>query len=279
MTTLPFKVAMTALAFALVILGCFTLFNNSAGPGALPAGNNTTVGFLNKTHPYLLFHDIGETPGYQNRDAAPWKGWERATLASANDAMAYDYSTRWAGDYVSVRAGQARDLALAYQITKNASYGAKAREALLNMEAGDAPDPQKSMAQLLGYCLAYDWVQPCLGPGDDLTIRDKLAKLADSAYKGLNDNNTRRDYIATVDYHLPWYPILGIAGVTLGDYTNPNHLALASTPKDWLRAGTDYLFVDDELHDYKKPLVAFQWDGAGKDLLGAYKMYYTDDFM
>ncbi len=274
------KLLAAALAIALLIAGGLFLYRQADGGGApLTGSNNSTIGFLNKSHPYLVFHDIEETPGYQNRGAAPWSGWESSVLRSADAALAYDYSKRWDNDYVSVRAGNARDLALAYHITKNERYAEKARQALLNMDEGKAPDPQKRMFQLLGYCLAYDWMQPYLSPADDLTARDKLATLADAAYNSLNGDNARRDYIATVDFHMQWYPIMGIAGVTLGDYKNPNGLPLRSMPEDWLRAGTDDLFVSDALHDYGKPLVSFQWDGAGKDLLGAYKMYYTDDFM
>jgi len=180
-----------------------------------------SITIRNAEHPFLLFHDINETPGYQHSDEDPWKTWEQRILRSANSSLDTDFSSRWEGDYVSVRAGKASDLALAYQITGNASYAGKAREALMNMGLGDSPDAQKNMSQLLGYCLAYDWVQPYLTRDDDEAIRDGLAILADKAYRGLNYDNTRRSLIKTVDYHMQWYPILGIAGVTLSDYTNP----------------------------------------------------------
>lgn len=248
--------------------------DNNTATAKVPFHNDT-----NTEHPFLLFHDIKETPGYQHGDSDPWKTWEQSVLNSANASLSTDFSSRWSGDYVSVRAGEASDLALAYQITGNASYAGKAREALLNMGLGDAPDAQKNMSQLLGYCLAYDWAQPYLSQGDDAAIRDGLALLADKAYLGLNYNNTRRSLIKTVDYHLQWYPIVGIAGVTLSDYTNPNNISLTSGPYEWQQAGTTDLFVNDSLHNYKKSLVSFQWDGEGNDLLGSYKMYYIDDLM
>ena len=71
---------------------------------------------------------------------------------------------------------------------------------------------------------------------------------------------------------------MGIAGVTLYDYTNPNGISLSSSPAEWRRVGTDYLFVNDQLHEYGKPLVAFEVDGEGKDTMGSYKAYYIDDF-
>ena len=73
--------------------------------------------------------------------------------------------------------------------------------------------------------------------------------------------------------------MVGIAAAALSDYTNPNHLALSSTPDDWLKAGTDYLFVDDKLHSYNRSLFSFGFDEAsGKHLNGAYKAYVIDDF-
>jgi hypothetical protein len=273
-----FKVALVSAALILLALLGFAVYDSFyAAPGVEATANAVNVSGMG--HPYLLFHDIAETQGYQGRSSSPWSEWEASVIKSANEALSRDYSKRWSDDYVSVRAGEARDLALAYQITKDTAYAVKAREALLSMDVGEAPDAQKNMSQLLGYCLAYDWVQPCLIDGDDGIIRDKLAKLADTAYRGLNKDNARRDYIATVDFHLPWYPIMGIAGATLSDYTNPGGLSLSSTPADWQKVGTDYLFVSDALHDYKKPLASFQWDDEGKDLLGAYKLYYTDEFM
>lgn len=269
---------MTVAAIILALLG-FTLIHPDKAVESPPVVKVPFHNAAYATHPFLLFHSITETPGYQHGDTDPWKTWERSVLDSANASLATDFSTRWAGDYVSVRAESTSDLALAYQITGNTTYADKAREALLNMGLGDAPDAQKNMTQLLGYCLAYDWVQPYLSAGDDMAIRDGLATIADRSYLGLNWNNTRRSLIRTVDYHMQWYPIMGIAGITLNDYTNPNNLSLSSGPYDWQRVGTTDLFVNDSLHDYKKSMVSFQWDGDGNDLLGAYKMYYMDDFM
>lgn len=266
-------VLLALLGFAIIHPDISAVIENMAAP-RVPFHNDT-----NTAHPFLLFHNIYETPGYQHTNVNPWKTWEQSVLDSADSSLATDFSTRWDGDYVSVRAGKASDLALAYQITGNTSYADKAREALLNMGIGSAPDPQKNMTQLLGYCLAYDWVQPYLSTGDDTAIRDELAMLADKAYLGLNYNNTRRSLIKAVDYHLQWYPIVGIAGVTLNDYANPNNLTLSSGPYEWQQAGTNDLFVNDTLHDYDQSLVSFQWDGQGNDMLGSYKMYYTDDFM
>ncbi len=62
------------------------------------------------------------------------------------------------------------------------------------------------------------------------------------------------------DYHGQAYPMMGIAGAALADYTNPNNLPLSSTPEDWHKVGTDYLFVDDKLHSYGRSLFSFGFD-------------------
>lgn len=285
MAILSPKIVILAVFVLLMVFLGLLVYNSLYGiPGVAPTNNNNSAASPvpavdHTSHPYLLFHNINETPGYQHVNSGPWPAWEKSILSSADSAKSTDFSARWSGDYVSVRAVDARDLALAYQITGDTSYAEKAKDALLNLDLGAAPDAQKNVTELLGYCLAYDWVQPYLSKSDDMTIRDKLATLADTSYKALNWDNTRRDYIETVDYQMQSYPVMGIVGVTLGDYTNPNHLPLSSMPADWQRVGTDYLFVSDALHDYNKSLVSFQWDPTGKDLLGSYKLYYTDDFM
>ena len=236
------------------------------------------------SHPFLLFNDISETPGYQYRTQTPWSTWQSSVISIAKQAKGKDFSTPWSGDvnWVSQRGYYAMNLALAYQITKDSSYSDKARQALMNLDVGVVPtSPSMMMPQafqsmsLMYYCLAYDWVQPTLDPASDAAIRDKLATLADTVYTQIR---AQPDYIDFVDWQGQSYPILGIAGVTLNDYTNPNDISLSSSPSDWVKCGTDYLFVNDPLHQYGKPLVAFEVDGEGKDTMGSYKAYYIDDF-
>lgn len=241
-------------------------------------------------HPFLLFHSISETPGYQHRASSPWKGWEADVIESANTALTRDFSdpawdVEWPADnWVSARGQYAMNLGLAYQITKNPSYASKARHALLYAGTGEVPAQPNSMIpeeyramSLMGYSLAYDWVQPTLDPASDRAIRDKLALLADSVYKSLNWNNTKRSYITFCDFQGQAYLTMGLAGTALCDYTNPNHLRLSSSPSDWVKAATDYYFVNDKLHDYGLPLLSFEADSSGKDMMGAYKVYYMDD--
>ena len=217
-----------------------------------PYGNNGSSALMpvalaasSTSHPFLIFNDISETPGYQYRTQAPWSTWQSSVISIAKQAKGKDFSSQWSGDvnWVSQRGYYAMNLALAYQITKDSSYSDKARQALLNLDVGVVPtSPPMMMPQafqsmsLMYYCLAYDWVQPTLDPSSDAVIRDKLATLADTVYTKIK---AQPDYIDFVDWQGQSYPTLGIAGVTLYDYTNPNNLSLSSGPDEWRRVGTD----------------------------------------
>ena len=233
-------------------------------------------------HPNLLFSDINEVPGYQFSSSEPWSSWNSVIIKSADASLSRDFSDPdWATyNRVSYRSGFASDLALAYQITNEQKYFDKARQALLNLDVGDVPYNMDKADSLRGYALAYDWIQPGLTSSDDNIIRDKLAILADSAYRDLNGDGTKKTYISFADHHGQAYPSVAIAGLALEDYTNPNNIALKSGPGDWTRAGTDYLFVHDELHTYGRSLLSFGFDEeSGKNLLASYKSYVIDDLL
>ncbi len=231
------------------------------------------------SHPYLLFDNINETIGYQHRTESPWKEWEQGLKSTANSSLSKNFSnSNWAVTMFN-RGQYAQDLGLAYQITKNPAYAIKAEEALLNMELGSDPYPINKPWALRGYALAYDWVQPHTSPENDTIIRDKLANLTDTVYKELNKNGADLKYVGGADYHGQAYPLVGIAGLALYSYTNPNNLSLVSAPSDWLKAGTDYLFIDDKLHYYNRSLLSFEYDDAGKHLSGAYKGYEIEEFV
>ncbi|WP_158301439.1 heparinase II/III family protein [Methanocella paludicola] len=219
-------------------------------------------------------------------------------MSSANTALSKDFTRPDWGTYdsyddgwISARGQYAMNLALAYQITKKTSYADKAKEALLNIDIARMPDSTVLMTPegfkaigLYSYCLAYDWVQPTLDPDSDRKIRDELAKLADSVYIDLNssaadDGLNYKDNIYFYDFHGQAYPIMGIAGLTLNDFTNPDNLLLSSTPADWIKVGTDDFFVNDKLHDFGRSMISFGFDNSGQDLFGAYKSYYTDDLV
>lgn len=229
------------------------------------------------THPCLLFENIEETHGYQHRTESSWSVWEASIISSAENALSKDFTdSTWRMCY---QTEAARDLGLAYQITKNTTYAVKAKEALLNLDIADIPYKVSKTWGLHGYSLCYDWVQPYLDTTSDETIRDKLATLADQAYYDLNDGGTNMHYISFADYHGQAYPVMGIVGCVLSDYTNPNSLPLSSMPSDWLKVGIDYLFVNDILHHYNKPLILSGFDEAGKSSGGGYKAYVLDEFL
>lgn len=234
-----------------------------------------------ESHPSLLFNDIKETPGYQHRTESPWSNWEQSIINSATNSLSRNFqNSKWTSyNRISNRAQFASELALAYQITKDAKYAIKAKESLLNLEKGDALYKMDRSDALRGYSLTYDWIQPYLDPSSDSVIRNKLALLADAVYKDLNDGGTKPDYISFADYHGQAYPSIGFAGLVLYNYTNPNKIPLSSSPPDWLKAGTEYLFVNDKLHSYNRPLFSFGFDEAGKHLNGEYKSYVIDDFI
>jgi hypothetical protein len=148
------------------------------------------------------------------------------------------------------------------------------------MNAGDPPTKTSRAAALTGFSLAYDWIQPTLDAKNNTVIRDKLATLADTVYKDLNDDGTNRGYISFADYHGQAYPNMGVAAAALSDYKNPNNLPLSSTPADWLHVGTDYLFENDQLHKYSRSMFSYGFDeSSGKHLMGAYKSYVMDDMV
>jgi len=233
-------------------------------------------------HPYMLFHDISEIPGYHYRTIEPWKGWESSIMASANTSLSRNFSENLGYyDSVDFRGSNARDLGMAYQITKKSQYAMKARAALLNMDVGsigsdDYAKSNKARA-LAGYSLAYDWIQPTLDPASDIMIQDKLALFADTVYKDLNDNGTRLNDVSFSQQGQS-YATMGVVSAVLYDYTNPNNQSLSSTPTTWHRVGREYLFENDLLHSYGKSLFSWGFDEAsGKYLNGAYKSYTMDD--
>ena len=114
-------------------------------------------------HPYLLFHDISEVPGYQYQTQDPWRGWQNNVVLSANRYLSTNFSESLGNyDRINYRGDIARDLGLAYQITKKPQYAQKAAEALLNLDVGTITYKTDKASALGSYSLAYDWIQPTL---------------------------------------------------------------------------------------------------------------------
>lgn len=233
-------------------------------------------------HPALLFDTIQETPGFRYNTIEPWKSYQKEIIRGADNSLGYNFSASLGShDRLLYRGGFAQQLGFAYQITKKPKYAIKAREALLNIDVGKVNVGIDKSSALGSYSLAYDFVQPTLDSANDTIIRDKLAILADDVYKDLNDNGKNRNYISFADYHGQAYPMMGIAGAALSDYSNPNNLPLSSTPADWHKVGTEYLFADDKLHNTGgRSLFSYGFDeSSGKHLNGAYKTYVLSDFI
>lgn len=232
------------------------------------------------SHPSLLFHDISETPGYQYHNEQPYKTYEVQIVAAGKNVLKYDFTRPLPGAYnrVNYRGDFTLKTALAYQITKEPMYAAKVRESLLNLEIGDVTTPADRALALGDYCLAYDWIQPTLDQKNNSEIRDNLAQMADLVYLSLNNNGKELDYVDFPDFQGQAYPMMGIAGAALADYSNPNHLKLSSMPDDWHAVGTDYLFVKDKLHSYDRSMLGASFDSAGINTGGTYKSYILSSF-
>lgn len=232
-----------------------------------------------KVHPILF--DPRQTPGYAHWSQSPWSSYMNSIKVYADRTFSNQYSSPSYGTYAS-RAMDAMYTALAYYATGNVKYARQAEYILLNMDKGAATTEVVKANSLMRYAIAYDWVQPALSAGNDTAIRDKLARMTDSVFYKLNhylkpagDPN----YVTFVDYHGQAYPCVGIAGMVLSDYTNPNRIPLNNTPADWIKCGTEYLFVADALHTPNVPVINYNIDVNGNDLLGSYKTYYHEEWI
>jgi len=139
---------------------------------------SVNVSGKDELHPSLLFNDISEVPGYQYRTENPWNSWENSVFYSADKSLSRDFSEpEWSTyDRIIYRSEFARDLGLAYQITKDSKYAEKTKEALLNIGFGEDRYAGRSGA-VRNYGLAYDWVQPYLSEEDDRAIRNNMQHL------------------------------------------------------------------------------------------------------
>jgi len=232
------------------------------------------------SHPALLFNNISETPGYQYRTEQPYKTYEAQIISAGKNVIKLDFTGDLPGAYnrVNYRGDFTLKTAFAYQITKDPQYAAKVKEALENLDTGIVTTPADRALALGDYCLAYDWVQPTLDKQSDRRIRDKLAVMADTVYQSLNDNGKNLASVDFPDFQGQAYPMMGIASAALSDYTNPNHLKLTSSPDDWFKVGTDYLFVKDKLHTYDRSMLGASFDSTGINTGGSYKSYIIPSF-
>jgi hypothetical protein len=224
-------------------------------------------------HPSLVFDDIKNTPGWNHRSVDPWKTWEEASIQDANGYLGTDFASNPAQpNETSDRALVAAILAFAYQLKGDAQYGNAVRSALINLRKGvSGAEPFRKALALCDYSLTYDWGQPGLSVSDDATARAELAAYAQEVYGELRDDVSPA-YVTFADYHGRAYLCLGLAGLALGD--DP-------AAEEWLRVGTEYLFVNDPIHQHPgtRPLVWYQWDDTGRDFDGAYRGYYIQELI
>jgi PKD repeat protein len=69
------------------------------------------------THPYIYFHNITQTPGWQNQKYAPWSSYKSTIHTNANAAFNLNLSSTSVSS--STRAKDARDAATWYHICSN----------------------------------------------------------------------------------------------------------------------------------------------------------------
>ena len=72
---------------------------------------------------------------------------------------------------------------------------------------------------------------------------------------------------------------LAMAGLALNDYDNPNKISMASSPGDWVKCGTEYMWVNDLLHDNNRSLASWAFEeSTGKDYVG-YNAYVDESLL
>ena len=216
-----------------------------------------------KNYPSLLFDDIKDTYGYQHQSQEPFKTW-----------ASYAHNGRTDDKVAGV---------MDYYLTGSQDSLEYAKKATVEFTRtpGEGRDPERVL-ELHDMVYAYDFLQPYLSDSEDITVRNKIAELADEVYYDVNHYDGQyTDDIECVDYHIRAYAVLGIAGMLLDDYSG-DPLPHGSTPENWLHAGTYDLFVKDTLHAWTG------WDSMfntcinsqGVDLVaGDYRGYYSGELM
>lgn len=240
---------------------------SSISQSPLPTGSPSS-----RIHPYLFFQDITKVDGYSRQDEAPYSDYLYYIRLEANQALELDF-TRNIGIYNdwSSRGQYAASCAVMWYVTQDPRYNAKALSILKNMDVGDEPNHYIWAMAAGSYAIAYDLMQPYLG-SDDAMVRDKLATLTDKAYQ--DTNSVGDDYVSFWDAHGRDYPAIGIAGLALDGYTNPNHLPLKSNVTVWKACGDVYFYESDASHtNGGRPIYSYGYTLDGTDFLGSYKDY------
>ncbi len=237
----------------------------SSNPTTTPTNVPSIGGQVSPTHPFVLFNNINELPNYNGGSS----DYDRSITDFADSELNYDFTTDPDGFvYSSIYAAY---MGLAYQITKNSKYIQPARNALVNLKYPDSQDGSQYDYgyATLWYSLAYDWIQPALSQDDDTIARDRLGGLANKTYF---ESIISPNYAVWDDFQGRIYPGIAVAGMALRGYDSPYD----SNVSAWLKCGSQYLWVKDDLHSYNQSLAGNEIDVSGFQLAGGYKEYTMD---
>ena len=242
-------------------------------------------------HPLLLFRNITEVPGFQNRYKSPWNSWEANIRSNAARGLTYTD-----GDYVE-------GMGIYYHICKAdglsdcSKYVNRTVDLLVTASFpvwGSLDrrwDGHQSYDRLADYVTAYDLIAgvnkttggTTFDDVNDTLIRDNIANWTNdslsmfpyynSKYYGFSSNQ-----INWVDRKGSAYTAIGMAGEALYDYDTSGK-GLATTPAQWQDVGTDDYLVEDSYHNVGgRPDMGAKFWGTdpygGMSQYGAY-IYYT----
>jgi hypothetical protein len=226
-----------------------------------------------RAHPYLLFSNISQVPGWQNNGSQPWSSDEASIISNANSLLSYNWLT--SGDDVATRACNARYLGLAYQITKNQTYANAAAQGLLSCDINSGVTPGGTDYYYawgdMYFALTYDWIQPALSASMDAACRNHLAALTNTTYYTIDVDMPNPYYVDPEDFQGRIDPAVAVAGMALYGYTNPS---LKSTDAMWLQDGAHNLWVNDATRPaYGRGLMTFSVDSGGMLFNPSYEFY------
>lgn len=175
-------------------------------------------------------------------------------------------SPEWAKKEIYSKGGFLKELALLYRKTGRKEFADKVIEGFQTIGKGGfwKHMDRRTSWGLSGYAEALDLIYDYFkNTKKDIfkKVVDKIAKKADDIYQeGLKDIYEAKYYFLA----------LGRVGVVLAEYRSP----YSSGPKDWLRAGTEYLFKEHP--KFHRPLDGM-FNPGGLYSTGGYKGYFYNN--
>lgn len=226
------------------------------------------------SHPYMLFRNISEVPGFQHREEVPWSTYEIAIKSSADG-------------------GSTLNSALWYHICSNSggagctNYANTTITNLYNLASTSA----ERTSYAGEYAIAYDLIAGTKDTGDttltsaiDETIRDKFAGMANKSVSLAVTSNPTDINVNEILFYRYYY--VWIISEVLHDYdTTGKNLQYGVS--DWNRMGGYDTFVLDEYNTelattsrgYSSTPGMTYWyinKSGGQPLQGSYEVYYGD---